>query len=50
MTKPDKVILVDLLLVEAEKLKIKKSDIFNVEALLYGDYMAGIDGENRPYV
>jgi dynein heavy chain len=50
MTKPDKEILQDLLLVEAEKLKLKKTDIFNVERILYGDYIAGIDGENRPYI
>ena len=43
-------ILLDLLLVETEKLKMKKTDIFNVERLLFGDYMAGIDGENRPYI
>ena len=46
----DKDILLDLLLVETEKLKMKKTDIFNVERLLFGDYMAGIDGENRPYI
>lgn len=50
MTKPDKEILLDLLLVEAEKIKIKKTDVFNVERILYGDYLAGIDGENRPYI
>ena len=46
----DKDILLDLLLVETEKLKMKKTDIFNVERLLFGDYMGGIDGENRPYI
>jgi len=50
MTMGDKDILLDLLLVETEKLKMKKTDIFNVERLLFGDYMAGIDGENRPYI
>jgi dynein heavy chain len=50
MTIPDKAILLDLLLAETEKLKLKKTDIFTVERLLYGDYMNGIDGENRPYV
>lgn len=50
MTKPDKQILIDVLLVECEKLKLKKDDIFNVERILYGDYIAGIDGDNRPYI
>lgn len=49
MTVGDKDILLNLLLVEAEKLKLKKADIFNAERLLFGDYIAGIDGENRPY-
>ena len=50
MTMGDKDILLDLLLVETEKLKMKKTDIFNVERLLFGDYMGGIDGENRPNI
>jgi dynein heavy chain len=50
MTIPDKEILIDLLLVEADKLKLKKTDIFNADRLLFGDYIAGIDGENRPYL
>lgn len=50
MTVGDKQILLDLLLVEAEKVKLKKADIFHVERLVFGDYMNGIDGENRPYV
>lgn len=50
MTVGDKEILLNLLLVEAEKLKLKKADIFNAERLLFGDYISGIDGENRPYI
>lgn len=46
----DKNVLVDLLLVEAEKFKLKREDIFNVERIIYGDYISGIDGENRPYI
>lgn len=46
----DKGVLVDLLLQEAEKFKLKREDIFNVERIIYGDYINGIDGENRPYV
>lgn len=46
----DKDILVDLMVPEMEKFKLKREDIFNVERLIYGDYMAGIDGENRPYI
>jgi len=46
----DKGILLDLLMTECEKPKLKKEDIFNVERLIYGDYFNGIDGENRPYM
>lgn len=46
----DKATLLELLLGETEKMKVKKDDIFNVERIIYGDYFAGIDGENRPYV
>lgn len=46
----DKDVLVDLMVPEIEKFKLKKEDVFNVERLIYGDYMAGIDGENRPYL
>jgi dynein heavy chain, axonemal len=46
----DKDILVDLLLTEAGKFKLKKVDIFNSDRILFGDYMFGIDGDNRPYV
>lgn len=46
----DKGCLVDLMVPEMEKFKLKREDIFNVERLIYGDYMQGIDGENRPYV
>jgi hypothetical protein len=50
MTIPDKDVLKDLLLVEAEKCKLKKTDIFNADRMLFGDYISGIDGENRPYI
>jgi len=50
MTKPDKDVLLNLLIIESEKLKLKKTDIFNVERILYGDFISGIDGENRPYI
>lgn len=50
MTIIDKDILIDLLMIEAEKIKLKKSDIFNADRLLFGDYISGIDGENRPYI
>lgn len=46
----DKDILVELMVPEIEKFKLKKEDVFNVERLIYGDYLNGIDGENRPYV
>ena len=46
----DREVLLNLLLTEAEKFKLKKDDIFNVDRILFGDYMQGIDGENRPYV
>ena len=46
----DKGVLLDLLLSEAEKLKLKKDQIFNVERIIFGDYFNGIDGENRPYL
>lgn len=46
----DKATLVDLMVPEIEKFKLKKEDVFNVDRLIYGDYLAGIDGENRPYV
>lgn len=46
----DKQILLDIVLEESEKFKVKKDDIFNVERLIYGDYYNGIDGENRPYL
>jgi dynein heavy chain len=46
----DKQILVDIVLDECEKFKVKKDDIFNVTPLIYGDYYNGIDGENRPYL
>ena len=46
----DKNVLLDLCITEAEKFKLKKPDIFNSERLIFGDYMAGIDGDNRPYV
>jgi dynein heavy chain len=46
----DREVLLNLLLTEAEKFKLKKADIFNVDRILFGDYMAGIDGENRPYI
>ena len=35
----DKDILVDLLLTEAGKFKLKKVDIFNSDRILFGDYM-----------
>jgi hypothetical protein len=41
----DKAVLLDLLITETQKLKVQKADIFNVERLLYGDYVNGIDGE-----
>jgi dynein heavy chain len=50
MITADKDILLGFLLTEAEKLGLKKEQIFNVERIIFGDYMAGIDGENRPYV
>lgn len=46
----DKNILLDLCITEAEKFKCKKPDIFNSERLIFGDYLNGIDGENRPYI
>jgi dynein heavy chain len=46
----DKEVLNKLLFDESEKIGVKKADIMNVERLIYGDYGAGIDGENRPYV
>lgn len=46
----DKAVLVDILCVEGEKFKLKREDIFNLERVLYGDYINGIDGENRPYI
>jgi hypothetical protein len=46
----DKNVLVDLLLLEGEKFKLKREDIFNNERIIYGDYINGIDGENRPYI
>jgi len=46
----DREVLLNLLLTEAEKFKLKKADIFNVDRILFGDYIAGIDGENRPYI
>jgi len=46
----DKQVLQDLLVAEIEKFKLKKEDIFNVERIIFGDYISGIDGENRPYV
>lgn len=46
----DKATLVDLMIPEVEKFKLKREDIFNVERLIYGDYINGIDGENRPYI
>lgn len=46
----DKATLVELMVPEMEKFKLKREDVFNVDRLVYGDYMAGIDGENRPYV
>jgi dynein heavy chain len=46
----DKATLVDLLMQEAEKFKLKREDVFNVERIIYGDYSQGIDGENRPYI
>lgn len=46
----DKAILLDLLITECAKAKLKKEDIFNVERIIYGDYFNGIDGENRPYI
>jgi hypothetical protein len=50
INKSDKKVLNDLCIAEAEKMKAKEKDIMNVPRLLYGDYFAGIDGENRPYV
>jgi hypothetical protein len=46
----DREVLLTLLLTEAEKFKLKKADVFNVERLIFGDYISGIDGENRPYI
>ena len=46
----DKDVLLELLMEEAEKFKLKKEDIFNVERIIFGDYINGIDGDNRPYV
>jgi hypothetical protein len=46
----DRDVLLDLLITEAGKFKLKKDDIFNSERIIFGDYMAGIDGDNRPYV
>jgi dynein heavy chain len=46
----DKSVLNELCVAEAVKMKVKEKDIMNVDRLLYGDYFAGIDGENRPYV
>jgi dynein heavy chain len=50
INKNDKGVLNDLCVAEAGKMKVKEKDIMNVERLLFGDYFAGIDGENRPYV
>ena len=43
MITTDKDILLGFLLTEAEKLGLKKEQIFNVERIIFGDYMAGID-------
>jgi len=46
----DKNVLLELLLTESDKFKLKKDEIFNSERLIFGDYVNGIDGENRPYI
>jgi dynein heavy chain len=48
----DREVLADLLQVECDSKAIncKKVDIYNVERVIYGDYINGIDGENRPYI
>jgi len=43
-------VLLNLLMTEAEKFSLKRDDIFNVERIIFGDYINGMDGENRPYV
>lgn len=46
----DRNILQGLLLAECEKFGQNKEAIFNVETIIFGDYINGIDGENRPYI
>jgi dynein heavy chain, axonemal len=46
----DKDVLLHLCMTEAAKFNLKKEQIFNSSRLIYGDYLNGIDGENRPYV
>ena len=46
----DKETLQELCIQEAERLKVQKPAIFNVERIIFGDYFNGIDGENRPYI
>lgn len=46
----DREVLLNLLMTEAEKFSLKRDDIFNVERIIFGDYINGMDGENRPYV
>lgn len=47
---PDREWLDDLLLQESEKTyNLTKKQIFNAERLIFGDYMGGIDVDNRIY-
>ena len=39
----DKAVLLELLLTESDKFKLKKDDIFNSERLIFGDYINGIE-------
>ena len=47
---PDRDWLDDLLLSEGEKtFELTRKEIFNAERLIFGDYMQGIDVDNRVY-
>ena len=46
----DRTWLDDLLMQKAgDELKLKKADVFNAERIIFGDFMSGIDSDQRPY-
>ena len=48
----DRDVLNELLQTECDskEINVKREHLFNAERLIYGDYLNGIDGENRPYL